>query len=302
MISSVAPSPRGAPLDERGPSQTLRLLVSCEDQSGIVAAITTFLCDRGANIVQSDQYSTDPEGGRFFMRVVFHLGTPTDLDALREAFATRVAAPFAMDFRLHDAAVPKRVAIMVSRYDHVLLDLLWRTRRGELPMDVGVVVSNWGDLRGEVERFGLPYHEIPVTRETKPQAEAEQLELLGGGRYDLVVMARYMQILSDDFLRAVGCPVINIHHSFLPAFAGAGPYERAKERGVKLIGATAHYATADLDEGPIIEQDVVRVSHRETAAELERQGADVERNVLARAVKWHCEDRILVHGNTTVVF
>jgi len=302
MTSSVAPSPLEAPLDQAGTSQTVRLLVSCEDQPGIVAAITTFLRDQGANIVTSDQYSTDPEGGRFFMRVVCHLAGGTDLAALRDGFAAEVAEPFGMDFRLYDAAVPKRVAIMVSRYDHCLLDLLWRAGRGELPMEVGVVVSNWGDLREEVERFGLPYHEIPVTRETKPAAEAAQLELLGGGRYDLVIMARYMQILSDDFLRAVGCPVINIHHSFLPAFAGAGPYERAKERGVKLIGATAHYATADLDEGPIIEQDVVRVSHRETAAELERQGADVERTVLARAVKWHCEDRVLVHGNTTVVF
>jgi len=301
MTSSVAPSPLDAALDAREESQTARLVVSCEDQPGIVAAITTFLRDHGANIVQSDQYSTDPEGGRFFMRVVFHL-SGADLDAVRDAFASEVAAPFEMDFRIHDAAVPKRAAIMVSRYDHVLLDLLWRTRRGELPMDVGVVVSNWGDLREEVERFGLPYHEIPVTRETKPAAEAAQLELVGGGQYDLVIMARYMQILSDDFLHAVGCPVINIHHSFLPAFAGAGPYERAKERGVKLIGATAHYATADLDEGPIIEQDVVRVSHRESAAELERQGADVERTVMARAVKWHCEDRVLVHGNTTVVF
>jgi formyltetrahydrofolate deformylase len=301
MTSSVAPSLLEATLDAREASQTARLLVSCEDQPGIVAAITSFLRDQGANIVQSDQYSTDPEGGRFFMRVVFHL-SGADLGVLRDAFAVEVAGPFGMEFRIHDAAVPKRAAIMVSRYDHCLLDLLWRTRRGELPMDVGVVVSNWGDLREEVERFGLPYHEIPVTRETKPQAEAAQLEILGGGRYDLVIMARYMQILSDDFLREVGCPVINIHHSFLPAFAGAGPYERAKQRGVKLIGATAHYATADLDEGPIIEQDVVRVSHRETAAELQRQGADVERTVLARAVKWHCEDRVLVHANTTVVF
>ena len=303
MTTSVAPSPVRAALDDRGHSHTARLLVSCEDQAGIVAAITTFLRDHGANIVQSDQYSTDPEGGRFYMRVVFHLtGLAERLGELRDAFAAEVAAPFSMRFQIHDAAVPKRAAIMVSRYDHVLLDLLWRTRRGELPMEVGVVVSNWPDLREEVERFGLPYHEIPVTRDTKPAAEAAQLEVLGGGRYDLVIMARYMQILSDDFLEQVGCPVINIHHSFLPAFAGAGPYERAKERGVKLIGATAHYATADLDEGPIIEQDVVRVSHRETAQELERQGADVERTVLARAVKWHCEDRILVHGNTTVVF
>jgi formyltetrahydrofolate deformylase len=301
MTSSVAPSPLEGALGERDASQTARLLVSCEDQPGIVAAITTFLRDHGANIVQSAQYSTDPEGGRFYMRVVFHL-TGEDLDTLRGTFASVVAEPFGMDFRINDAATPKRAAIMVSRYDHVLLDLLWRSRRGELPMEVGVVVSNWGDMREEVERFGLPYHEIPVTKDTKPQAEAAQLELLGGGQYDLVIMARYMQILSDDFLRAVGCPVINIHHSFLPAFAGAGPYERAKERGVKLIGATAHYATADLDEGPIIEQDVVRVSHRESAEELERQGADVERNVLARAVQWHCEDRVLVHGNTTVVF
>ena len=301
MTGTVTPSPLAAALDERGASQTARLLVSCEDRPGIVAAITTFLRDAGANIVQSDQYSTDPEGGRFFMRVVFHL-QGGDLDGLRSRFADAVAAAFGMDFWVHDAAVPKRVAIMVSRYDHCLLDLLWRAGRGELPMEVGVVVSNWGDLRGEVERFGLPFHEIPVTRETKPAAEAAQLQLLGGGQYDLVIMARYMQVLSDDFLRAVGCPVINIHHSFLPAFAGAGPYERAKDRGVKLIGATAHYATADLDEGPIIEQDVVRVSHRETAAELQRQGADVERTVLARAVKWHCEDRVLIHRNTTVVF
>jgi formyltetrahydrofolate deformylase len=277
-------------------SATARLLVSCPDRPGIVAAVSAFLAQRGANIVQSDQYSTDPQGGRFFLRVVFHGG---DVDA--EAFAP-IAAEFAMDYSLVDAAVPKRVAIMVSRYDHCLVDLLWRARRGELPMDVGVVVSNWDDLRSEVEVFGIPYHHVPVTRDTKPEAEARQLELLGDGQYDLVVMARYMQILSDDFLRAVGCPVINIHHSFLPAFAGAGPYERAKDRGVKLIGATAHYATADLDEGPIIEQDVVRVTHRETAAELTRAGADVERIVLQRAVRWHCEDRVLVDGNTTVVF
>jgi formyltetrahydrofolate deformylase len=279
-----------------------RLLVSCADRPGIVAAITGFLLQRGANIVQSDQYSTDPEGGAFFMRVVFHLPELSEqLDVLRDDFAVEVARRLDLDFRLHDASVPKRLAIMVSRYDHCLLDLLWRARRGELPIDIGVVVSNWGDLRDEVARFGVPYHEIPVRRESKGAAEAAQLELLGGGRYDLVVMARYMQILSDDFLDRVGCPVINIHHSFLPAFAGAGPYERAKERGVKLIGATAHYATAELDEGPIIEQDVVRVSHRETAAELARAGADVERIVLHRAVKWHCEDRVLVHGNTTVV-
>ena len=187
-----------------------------------------------------------------------------------------------MRFSLRDASVPKRVAVMVSRYDNCLLDLLWRWSHGELNVDIGVVVSNWTDLQGEVARFGVPYYHVPVTRETKAEAEARQLELIGGGQYDLIVLARYMQVLSSEFLERAGCPIINIHHSFLPAFAGAGPYERAKERGVKLIGATAHYATQDLDEGPIIEQDVIRVSHRESAGALMRLGADVERTVLQR--------------------
>jgi formyltetrahydrofolate deformylase len=202
-----------------------------------------------------------------------------------------------MTFWLRDASLPKRVAIMVSRYDHCLLDLLWRWRRSELQVDIGAVVSNWRDLEPEVAGFGVPYHHVPVTRETKLEAEARQLELIGGGRFDVIVLARYMQVLSSDFLARAGCPIINIHHSFLPAFAGAGPYERAKARGVKLIGATAHYATEDLDEGPIIEQDVIRVSHRESEAELMRLGADVERTVL-----WHCQDRVIVHGHTTVIF
>ena len=282
---------------------TARLLVSCADGPGIVAAITTFLADRGANIITSDQYSTDPEGGRFFMRLVFHLpGVGGALGELREAFDREVAAPRGMRFHVNDAAVPKRVAVMVSRYDHCLLDLLWRTRRGELDMEIGLVVSNWPDLAAEVDRFGVPYEHVPVTKETKPQAEERELELMGGGAFDLIVLARYMQVLSSDFLDRIGTPIINIHHSFLPAFAGAGPYERAKERGVKLIGATAHYVTEDLDEGPIIEQDVIRVSHRDSAEDLTRMGADIERQVLNRAVKWHCEDRILVHGNSTVVF
>jgi formyltetrahydrofolate deformylase len=282
---------------------TGRLLISCPDRPGIVAAVAAFLHERGANIAQSDQYSTDPEGGRFFLRMVFHLaGLRERLAALEAQFAAEVAEPFGMRYEAGDASVPKRVAILVSRYDHCLLDLLWRWRRGELAMDVGVVVSNHPDLAGEVEAFGVPYEHVPVTPETKAQAEARQLELLGGGRYDLVVLARYMQVLSGRFLEQVGCPVINIHHSFLPAFAGAGPYERARERGVKLIGATGHYVTEDLDAGPIIEQDVIRVTHRDTAAELTRLGADIERTVLQRAVKWHLEDRVLVNGPTTVVF
>ncbi|MGH3391117.1 MAG: formyltetrahydrofolate deformylase [Actinomadura sp.] len=279
-----------------------RLTVSCVDGPGIVARVTAFLHRRGANIVQSDQYSTGLTGGRFFQRIEFHLpGLREELENLELDFGTEVADALGARFQLRDASVPIRAALFVSRHDHCLLDLLWRIRRGELPIEVVTVVSNHSDVEADVAAFGVPFVHIPVTRATKAEAEARQLELLRG-RVDLVVLARYMQILSGGFLDHVGVPVINIHHSFLPAFAGAGPYERAKERGVKLIGATAHYATEDLDEGPIIEQDVVRVSHRATSAELARRGADIERTVLARAVAWHCEDRVLLNGNTTIVF
>jgi formyltetrahydrofolate deformylase len=279
--------------------ETGRLLVRCDDRPGIVAAVSGFLHAQGANILQSDQYSTDPEGGTFFLRMVFHVRGGSE--TLGESFQSEVADRFGMTWSLHDAARPKRVAIMVSRYDHCLLDLLWRWRRGELDLDIGMVVSNHTDLADDVAQFGVRFEHVPVTQETKAEAERRQLELLGG-RFDMVVLARYMQILTGDFLGGVGAPVINIHHSFLPAFAGAGPYERAKERGVKLIGATAHYVTEELDAGPIIEQDVIRVSHRDDAGTLSRLGADIERTVLARAVRWHCEDRVLVSENTTVVF
>jgi formyltetrahydrofolate deformylase len=278
---------------------TGRLLVRCDDRPGIVAAVSGFLHAQGANIHQSDQYSTDPEGGTFFLRMVFHVSGESG--TLAERFHSEVAEPFGMTWSLHDAARPKRVAIMVSRYDHCLLDLLWRWRRGELDMDVGVVVSNHTDLADDVAGFGVPFEHVPVSKDTKAEAERRQLELLAG-QYDLVVLARYMQILSGEFLGQLGAPVINIHHSFLPAFAGAGPHERAKERGVKLIGATAHYVTEELDAGPIVEQDVIRVSHRDDVDTLIRLGADIERTVLARAVRWHCEDRVLVHENATVVF
>ena len=281
---------------------TARLLVRCPDRPGIVAAVSGFLHTRGANIHQSDQYSTDPEGGTFFLRQVFYLrGVSGALDELRRGFDAEVGQRFAMDWSLHDAGRPKRLALMVSREDHCLLDLLWRWRRGELDVDIGLVISNHPDLGEEVARFDVPFEHIPVTKDTKPEAEQRQLELLSGN-FDLVVLARYMQILSGDFLAQVGAPVINIHHSFLPAFAGPGPYQRAKERGVKLIGATAHYVTEDLDEGPIIEQDVIRVSHRDDTEALVRLGADIERTVLARAVRAHCEDRVLVSGSTTVAF
>ncbi|MGF3057069.1 formyltetrahydrofolate deformylase [Microbacterium sp. YY-01] len=277
---------------------TARLLITCADQPGIVSAVAGVLAEHGANIISLDQHSTDAEDGRFFQRTVLHLdGLAAKRPAL-EASVAEVAERFRMDWSLHDVSRRKRVAIFVSRYDHCLMELLWRAQRGQLDIDITMVVSNHPDLANQVRTFGVPFVHIPA--EDKAEMENRQIELLHGN-VDLVVLARYMQILSDDFLRRIEAPVINIHHSFLPAFIGANPYARAKERGVKLIGATAHYATADLDEGPIIEQDVTRVTHAESAAELQSRGAEVERLVLARAVKWHCEDRVIVHGHSTVI-
>jgi formyltetrahydrofolate deformylase len=280
--------------------ETVRLVVSCPDRPGIVAAVSGFLLDQGANIVRSDQYSDDPSGGTFFLRMEFTLAGD-EVGRLSERFGLLVAQRFEMTWRIWNAATPKRIAVMVSRYDHALQELLWRWRRNELGGDLVSVVSNHEDLRGAVESFGLPFHHVPVAKGKKAEAERADLDLLAG-ECDLVVLARYMQILSGDFLERVGVPVINIHHSFLPAFAGAGPYERARERGVKLIGATAHYVTEELDAGPIIEQDVARVDHRDDVELLVERGAEVERSVLARAVRWHCEDRVLAHAGTTVVF
>jgi formyltetrahydrofolate deformylase len=270
-----------------------RLLIHCPDRHGIVAAVAGFLAGSGANIVSSDQHSTDPEGGEFFMRMEFTL-EHGDLASLGRAFAQEVGERLDMDWRLTDADVPKRMILLVSREDHCLVDLLWRHRRGELPAEIPLVASNHPDHRADVEAFGVAYHHLPYPN------EPELLELLESA--DVVVLARYMRIPSGEFLAAAGAPIINIHHSFLPAFAGAGPYQRARDRGVKLIGATAHYATEELDAGPIIEQDVRHVSHRESAETMVRIGRDIERTVLARAVKWHLEDRVLVHGNRTVVF
>ena len=276
-----------------------RLLITCPDRHGIVAAVAGFLADSGANIISSDQHSTDPEGGEFFMRMEFTLERG-DFGAIGRAFAQEVGERLDMEWRLTDADRPKRMAILVSREDHCLVDLLWRHRRHELDAEIPLVVSNHLDHRADVEGFGIPYHHVPVERDRKREAEARLLELLRD--VDLVVLARYMQILSGEFLEALGVPVINIHHSFLPAFAGANPYQRAFERGVKIIGATAHYVTEELDAGPIIEQDVARVSHRDHAEDMVQLGRDIERTVLARAVRWHLEDRVLVHGNRTVVF
>jgi len=292
-----------APLDApAAPPHVARLLISCPDRPGIVAAVSRFLFEHGANILDADQHSTDPQGGTFFMRMAFDLvGLNEDRAAFEQVFATEVAEPFGMEWSIAYAANRKRMAILVSREDHCLLDLLWRWRSGELDADVGLVLSNHRHVEEDAARFGVPFVHVPVTQATKPQAEAAMLEHLAG-RFDLIVLARYMQILSGDFLASVGAPIVNIHHSFLPAFAGADPYRRASERGVKIIGATAHYVTEELDAGPIIEQDVVRVSHRDDLGALVRLGRDVERTVLARAVQRHLEDRVLVHENRTVVF
>jgi formyltetrahydrofolate deformylase len=292
------PPPPGGPPP---PADIGRLLLRCRDRPGLIAAVSNFLAQAGANIISLDQHSTAPEDGTFLQRAIFHLpGLTAARDALEREFAAKVADKFDIDYRFTEAAKPKRVAIMASKEDHCLLDLLWRNRRGELQMSVVMVIANHPNLAEHVRPFGVPFVHIPATRETRTEAEQRQLQLLRGN-VDLVVLARYMQILSPEFLDQVGCPLINIHHSFLPAFIGAAPYKRARERGVKLVGATAHYVTEVLDEGPIIEQDVVRVNHTHTVDDLVRMGADVERAVLSRAVLWHCEDRIIIHDNQTVV-
>lgn len=278
-----------------------RMLISCPDKAGIVAAVSQFLYEQGANIVQSDQYTMDPEGGMFFMRIEFDLqDLEQRLASLQEDF-TRVADRFLMRWSIFRAARRKRIAIFVSKEDHCLVELLWQWQAGDLDAEISMVISNHDDMRKLVESFGIPYHHVPVTAETKAEAEQKQRELTAG-KIDLIVLARYMQIVSPKFIEQYHNRIINIHHSFLPAFVGGKPYQQAYNRGVKLIGATAHYVTEELDGGPIIEQDVQRVSHRDNVNELKRMGRHIERIVLARAVKWHVEDRLLVYQNKTVAF
>jgi formyltetrahydrofolate deformylase len=287
---------------EEIPPYTARLLIDCADQPGIVAAVSGFLFERGANIVSSHQYSSDPIGGRFYLRTEFFLeGLERDRARFERAFEAKVARRFAMEWAIRWRGERKRVAILVSRYDHCLVDLLWRWRRGELDAEVVGVLSNHPDLADEAVAAGVPFHHVPVVAGAKREAEQRMLELLCD-RVDLVVLARYMQVLSGWFLEELRVPAINIHHSFLPAFAGANPYRRAREHGVKLIGATAHYVTAELDRGPIIEQDVARVDHRQSVSDLERIGRDIERIVLWRAVSLHLEDRVIADGGRTIVF
>jgi len=276
------------------------LTLSCPDRPGIVAAVSGLLAERGCNIVESQQFG-DRDSGTFFMRVQFTAPPGTDADGLRGAFAS-LGPELSLDWRLYDAAERTRVLIMVSKGGHCLNDLLYRQRSGLLDIDIVAVVSNHPDLRPLTQSYGIDYHHLPVTAGGKAAQEAEVLTLVEHYRADLVVLARYMQILSDEFCAKLPGRVINIHHSFLPSFKGARPYHQAHARGVKLIGATAHYVTADLDEGPIIEQEVARVDHTHSPEDLMAVGRDMECLALARAVRWHAEHRVLLNGDRTVVF
>jgi formyltetrahydrofolate deformylase len=286
------------------PTGDFVLALDCPDRPGIVHAVTGFLAERGGNIIESQQFG-DPSNGRFFMRIDFSVegaesGRVT-VEDLRADFAG-VASTFAMTFELWDARAPYRTLVMVSKQLHCLNDLLFRHSNGSLQIEIPVVVSNHPDAEQMVKSYGLEFRHIPVSPQNKPEAEAELLELHEQLGIHLVVLARYMQVLSDDVCRRLSGQAINIHHSFLPSFKGARPYHQAFDRGVKLIGATAHYVTADLDEGPIIEQDVIRVDHAHTPEQLAAAGRDAEAQVLSRAVRWHSETRVLLDGPRTVVF
>ncbi|HRD60031.1 MAG TPA: formyltetrahydrofolate deformylase [Nocardioides sp.] len=276
------------------------LTLSCPDRPGIVHAVTGFLLRFGGNILESQQFD-DVRHDRFFMRIDFEVSSPISADVLREEFAS-VAGEFDMDYELWSSASPYRTLIMVSKQLHCLNDLLFRHSTGSLNIDIPAVVSNHPDAEPLVKTYGIPFHHIPVSPDTKQQAERQLMELVDGEGIHLVVLARYMQILSDGLCRELGGRAINIHHSFLPSFKGAKPYHAAFDRGVKLVGATAHYVTADLDEGPIIEQDVTRVDHTHNPEQLVAAGRDVEAAVLSRAVAWHSQSRVLLNGNRTVVF
>ncbi|MBD2083600.1 MULTISPECIES: formyltetrahydrofolate deformylase [unclassified Coleofasciculus] len=281
-------------------SPTATLLVSCPDRRGLVAKIANFIYANGGNIIHADQH-TDFAAGLFLTRIEWQL---EDFNLPRELIGpafNAIAQPLQANWQLHFSDTVPRIAIWVSKQDHCLFDLIWRHRAKEFSAEIPLIISNHPDLKDVAAQFGIDYHHIPITKETKSQQEAKQLELLRQYNIDLVVLAKYMQVVSPDFISQFP-QIINIHHSFLPAFVGANPYHKAYERGVKIIGATAHYVTPDLDAGPIIEQDVVRVSHRDEVDDLIRKGKDLERVVLARAVRSHLRNRVLVYGNRTVVF
>ena len=280
---------------------TAILLVQCPDRKGLDAAIADFIFRHGGNILHFEQHQAGEE--RFYLaRVEWDLvGFQLDLTDFAGRF-NPVAEKFGMHWRVARGSHQPRVAIFVSKYDHCLVDILYRQRNGELACEVPLIISNHADARRHADFHGIPYHVVPVTKENKPAAERQELELLRSNNIDLIVLARYMQVLSTDFVRRFPQQIINIHHSFLPAFVGAKPYHQAYERGVKLIGATAHYVTEALDDGPIIEQAVARVSHRDVLEDLVEKGRDMERVALSRAVRWHIENRILLYGNKTVIF
>ncbi len=279
-----------------------RLLIKCPDKPGIVAAVSAYLYGKGANIVESSQYSSDPNEGIFFLRMEFELDGLEDRKEDLESSFVPVAKDFGMEYSFRYVSKLKKTAIFVSKEPHCLLELLWEYQSGDLMMEIAVVISNHEDTRDIVEQAGIPFYYIPANKDIRRQVEEEQIRLLKEKEVDVIVLARYMQILTPDFVAAFPNQIINIHHSFLPAFVGARPYERAYERGVKIIGATSHYVTNDLDEGPIIEQDIKRVDHRDTVERLKKIGRSIERSVLARALKWHLEDRIIVEKNKTIRF
>ncbi|WP_009546492.1 formyltetrahydrofolate deformylase [Crocosphaera subtropica] len=279
---------------------TATLLISCPDQQGLVAKFANFIYDNGGNIIHADQH-TDFEAGLFLTRIEWQLnGFKLSRDMMASSFAS-VAKPLQAVWEIHFSDTIPRLALFVTKQDHCLLDLLWRWQAKEIRADIPLIISNHEKLKAIAKQFDIDFYHFNLTKENKNRQEARQLELLREHRINLVILAKYMQILTPEFINHFP-HIINIHHSFLPAFAGAKPYHRAHERGVKIIGATAHYVTADLDEGPIIEQDVVRVSHRDTIPDLIRKGKDLERVVLARAVRLHLQHRVLVYGNRTVVF
>ncbi|MGE7687131.1 formyltetrahydrofolate deformylase [Peribacillus simplex] len=278
-----------------------KLLISCPEKPGIISAVSNLLLESKANVVHFDQHTTDPQAGMFFMRIEFDLNDVDASYAKLEEDLHVLAQAYAMEWSLSSNKKRKRMAIFVSKMDHCLMELIWRWKSNELPVEIPMVISNHPDFKKIVESYDIPYYHIPLTHETKQQAEQKALELLKG-KVDFIALARYMQILSPAFISEFPNQIINIHHSFLPAFVGANPYARAYNRGVKLIGATAHYVTNDLDEGPIIQQDVKRVNHRHTIEELKVAGSHVERQVLAQAVSWHIEDKVIIHGNKTIVF
>ncbi|RWZ51366.1 formyltetrahydrofolate deformylase [Halobacillus fulvus] len=279
-----------------------RLLVSCPDQPGIVSTISTLLFEHGANIVESSQYTTDPSEGTFFLRIVFEADDLRNKEeAIRGSFE-KVADQFSMKWTLSFLYQLKKTAIFASKDISCLRELLYQWESGDLLTDIALVISNHETGREIVESFGIPFYYIPANKDIRDEVETKQLDLLQEYDIDLIVLARYMQILTPNFVEAYPAQIINIHHSFLPAFIGASPHKRAYDRGVKLIGATSHYVTNDLDEGPIIEQDVIRVDHRNSVKDLKKKGRLIERSVLARGVKWHLEDRLIVHENKTIVF